>query len=227
MCGRFTLVVSFEDLQRYIAAQYDIFDVEASLFSPRYNIAPSQPVVTVIHDGKKYRLGTLKWGLVPPFATDEKIGYALINAKAETILNKPSFRSSFEKRRCLILADGFYEWEKTDQGKLPHRFVMQDQAVFAMAGIWSVYTKGDGTKLYTCAIITTQANNLMAPYHDRMPVIINEADQKEWLAATGNPDALVKLMKPYDPGKMKQYRVATAVNNPFIEAPHLIDPIKE
>jgi putative SOS response-associated peptidase YedK len=227
MCGRFTLVVSFEDLKRYIAAQYDIFDVEEALFSPRYNIAPSQQVVTVINDGNRYRLGTLKWGLVPPFATDEKIGYALINAKAETIMSKPSFRSSFEKRRCLILADGFYEWEKTDQGKLPHRFVLQNRTVFAMAGVWSGYTKPDGTRLYTCAIITTQANNLMAPYHDRMPVIIPEADQKQWLAPTSDSETLVKLMKPYDPSLMNQYRVATAVNNPFLEAPNLIEPIKE
>jgi putative SOS response-associated peptidase YedK len=227
MCGRFTLVVSFEDLKRYIAAQYDIFDVEESLFSPRYNIAPSQQVVTIINDGKKYRLGTLKWGLVPPFATDEKIGYALINAKAETIINKPSFRTSFEKRRCLILADGFYEWEKTDQGKLPHRFVMQNQTVFAMAGVWSAYTKSDGTKLYTCAIITTRANSIMAPYHDRMPVIIDEAEQKAWLTPTAETAQLVALMKPYDPSKMKQYRVATAVNNPFLDAPHLADPLKE
>ncbi|MCK7485019.1 MAG: SOS response-associated peptidase [Bacillus subtilis] len=137
--------------------------------------------MTVLSDGVRYRVGELKWGLVPPFASDPKIGYSMINAKSETLFEKPSYRASIAKKRCVILADGFYEWKTEGSQKIPHRIVLKDQKLFAMAGLWSAYQREDGSKLFTCTIITTQANPLVATIHDRMPVILEGANLKEWL----------------------------------------------
>ncbi len=224
MCGRFTLALSLEDLKTIVSARYDILSLDLSNYTPRYNIAPSQPVLSIINDGSHDRLGHLKWGLVPPFADDQKVGYALINAKAETLVYKQSFKPSLEKRRCLILADGFYEWQKTDRGKIPHRFIIKDEPLMAFAGLWSIFTTKDGQKLYTCAIVTTRANNIMAPIHDRMPVILSREQQKIWL----NPrqqdlQLLTSLLRPYEEKIMARYQVKTAVNNPFVDYPELIE----
>lgn len=226
MCGRFTLTIALEELLRIVKTRYDIFDLDMSQYAPRYNIAPSQEVWAIIHDGTKYRLGTLKWGLVPPYAEDVKIGYSLINAKAETLMYKPSFKQSLEKRRCIILADGFYEWKKTDNGKLPYRFVVRDESLIAFAGLWSTFTQKDGSKLHTCAIITTKANNVMAPVHERMPVILDEKEQQIWLK-NGKKDikSLTSILLPYQAEKMERYAVSKTVNNPFIDDVSMINPI--
>jgi putative SOS response-associated peptidase YedK len=226
MCGRFTLTVSLEELLRIVKTRYDIFDLDMSGYRPRYNIAPSQEVWAIIHDGTKYRLGKLKWGLVPPYAEDVKIGYSLINAKAETLMYKPSFKPSLEKRRCIILADGFYEWQKTDSGKLPHRFIVSDQPLIAFAGLWSSFTQKDGKKLYTCAIITTKANNVMAPIHDRMPVILDEKEQQMWLKNEHSDlKSLTSILVPYPSEKMERYQVSKIVNNPFIDTEEMINGV--
>ena len=226
MCGRFTLTLSIADLKDYIAKQYDIFDIDESLYAPRYNIAPTQPVLAIIHDGISYRIGNLKWGIIPENRSDEKSGYALINAKAETIQNKPSFRSSFEKRRCLILADGYYEWQKTDEGKIPYRFTLKDKSPFALAGIWASHTTKDGKKIYTCAIITTKGNKIMEGVHDRMPVIIPKKDQQTWLKKEIHDfKPLKELLIPFNSENMTRYPVSKSVNNPFIDQPHLVDPL--
>ena len=226
MCGRFTFALSIEDIKRYISQRFDIFDIDQSLLAPRYNIAPSQQVVTLIHDGNKYRLGTLKWGLVPPFAKNQKIGYSLINAKAETIASKPSFKPSFENRRCLILASGFYEWDPTGEGKLPHYFYVKDKPIITFAGIWSSYKLKNEEKLYTCAIITTTANDLMKDVHPRMPVILDGYSQQKWLVSDKSSDKeLLDLLVPYDSKAMGEYRVEKTVNNPFIDNSDLIKAI--
>ena len=222
MCGRFTLTVSLETLLKIVAERFDIFDSEENFDLPRYNIAPSQQVLAIIHDGEKYRLGTMKWGLVPPFATDEKIGFKMINAKAETIDDKPSYKQSFMHKRCLILADGFYEWDKYSNEKTPYRIIVKDQPMIAFAGIWSRYVKPNGDKLFTCSIITTEANEMMKPIHDRMPVILDEAAQRVWLKKEVSSGELKKLLLPYDDNLMEKYVVSKEVNRPANEHPDVI-----
>jgi putative SOS response-associated peptidase YedK len=213
MCGRFTISISENELRNYLKESFDIEEAKSDFELPRYNVAPGQPVISIINDGKKNRVGLFKWGLVPPFAKGEKIGNNLINAKSETLMDKPSFKLSFQSKRCVILANGFYEWRKEEKGKTPMHILMTDHSIFPMAGLWSTYTKDDGSKLHTTTIITTSANELVSSIHDRMPVILTEESRKIWL----NPSikdfpTLQKVLTPYDANKMKAYRVSALVN---------------
>src|SRR4051812_25091034 len=175
MCGRFTLTPTFEEI-------IDRFDIQAFIeqenYEPSFNIAPSQAVLAVINDGTSNRMGFLKWGLVPPWAKDTSIGYKMINARAETISEKPSFRKPFQKKRCLVIADSFYEWKRhEDKTKTPMRIKLKSDELFAMAGIWEGWRSPDGKILYTCSVITTGPNQLMKDIHDRMPVILKREDE--------------------------------------------------
>jgi putative SOS response-associated peptidase YedK len=213
MCGRFTISISENELRNYLKESFDIEEAKSDFELPRYNVTPGQPVISIINDGKKNRVGLFKWGLVPPFAKGEKIGSNLINAKSETLMDKPSFKPSFQSKRCVILANGFYEWRKEEKGKTPMHILMTDHSIFPMAGLWSTYTKDDGSKLHTTTIITTSANELVSSIHDRMPVILTEESRKIWL----NPSikdfpTLQKVLTPYDANKMKAYRVSALVN---------------
>jgi len=225
MCGRFTISISENELRDYLKESFDIEEAKSDFELPRYNVAPGQPVISIINDGKKNRVGLFKWGLVPPFAKDEKIGNNLINAKSETLVDKPSFKPSFQSKRCVILANGFFEWRKEEKGKTPMHILMTDHSIFPMAGLWSTYIKDDGSKLHTTTIITTSANELISSIHDRMPVILTEESKKIWL----NPNikdfpTLQKVLTPYDASKMKTYRVSSLVNSATSES---ADCIKE
>ena len=214
MCGRFTITVDLEDLREYLVDHYDITELKSEFQLPRYNIAPTQDVITILNDGSKNRVGLLKWGLVPHFAKDEKIGASMINAKSETLIEKPSFKSSFQMKRCVILADSFYEWKREEHKKTPMRIGVTDQKIFPMAGLWSTFTRPDGTKLHTTTIITTYANELMSKIHDRMPVILNDDSIKEWLNPRNQDlNQLSKLLKPYQSSQMYSYEVSSLVNN--------------
>ncbi len=227
MCGRFTITVDLEDLRVYLEENYDISELKGDFDLPRFNVAPGQDVITIINDGAKNRVGTLRWGLVPSFAKDEKIGYQMINAKAETLHEKPSFLPSFRAKRCVILADSFYEWKKEDTKKQPMRILLEDQKIFPMAGLWNTFIREDGTKLHTCTIITTEANDLMKPIHERMPVILTEDMRKKWLdPRQTNLYELSKLLRPYDPKQMKAYKVSDIVNKAGYDTPDCIVEIK-
>ncbi len=214
MCGRFTITIDLEDLREYLVDHYSITELKSEFQLPRYNIAPTQNVITVINDGNKNRVGLLQWGLVPHFAKNEKIGVSMINAKSETLIEKPSFKSSFQTKRCVILADSFYEWKREENEKKPMRIGLNDQKIFPMAGLWSTFTRLDGTKLHTTTIITTNANELMSEIHDRMPVILDDVSVKEWLNPRNQDlSQLSKLLKPYASKKMYSYEVSSLVNN--------------
>ncbi len=224
MCGRFTLRTSPLD----ISTLFDVSIPDLNVV-PRYNIAPTQNVSVILQDGnslepsRQWRF--FRWGLVPSWAKDLSIGYKLINARGETISEKPSFRSAFKKRRCLVLADGFYEWEKTDSGKQPHFFTQSNESVMAFAGLWEHWEK-DST-VYSCTIITTTANSLLDPLHDRMPVILDAADHEQWL----DPDfyekeSLQQLIKPYSADKMISRLVNKTVNHVKNETPDCLAPIE-
>ncbi|MEH6908745.1 SOS response-associated peptidase [Neobacillus drentensis] len=224
MCGRFTLTATFEEI-------IDRFDIAAFLeeenYAPSYNIAPSQAVLAVINDGKSNRMGFLKWGLVPPWAKDSAIGHKMINARAETLSEKPSFRTAFKKKRCLVIADSFYEWKRhEDKSKTPMRIKLKSADLFAMAGIWEAWKSPEGKTLYTCSVITTGPNELMKDIHDRMPVILKPEDEKTWLnPSISDTNDLNKLLIPYDENLMETYEVSPLVNSPRNNTAELIQKI--
>ncbi|MBM7649778.1 putative SOS response-associated peptidase YedK [Bacillus ectoiniformans] len=223
MCGRFTLFSNYQQL-------IDRFDIEAAFseaeYQLSYNIAPSQSVAAVINDGSKNRLGYLRWGLIPPWAKDQKIGYKMINARAETLADKPSFRDSFKKKRCLIAADSFYEWKKTDEGKIPMRIKLKSDEPFAMAGLWSGWKSPEGKIIYSCSVITTTPNAFMSSIHDRMPVILKPEDEKDWLDPSINDtDYLQRLLTPFNDELMEAFEVSSEVNSPKNNSPNLVQRI--
>ena len=220
MCGRFSLAEDAFQLQRY----FEFLLTEE--FPPRYNIAPGQPILAVISDGQKRRAGTLKWGLVPSWAKDHKVGSKMINARAEGIDEKPSFKDAFKRRRCLIIADGFYEWKKTGESKQPYRFIMKSKEPFAFAGLWETWKKGE-RPLHTCTIITTTPNAVTKDVHDRMPVILPKEKHDLWLdPRNADTEYLKSLLMPYSAEEMEKYPVSTHVNNPKNEMAELLSPLR-
>lgn len=224
MCGRYTLRVSPAELA-------EIFEIVNSFdWSPRYNIAPTQTVAAVraSRDAKGRELSLLKWGLIPSWAKDAKIGSTLINARAETVDTKPSFRSAFRKWRCLIAVDGFYEWQAVpgQKTKQPHFITVKNAPAFAFAGLAEHWTSPEGTNVDTCTIITTTANSLMQPIHNRMPVILDPADYDLWLdPARQDPQDVLPLLRQFPADQMQAVPVSTLVNSPRNESPQCVVPI--
>lgn len=218
MCGRFTLVSPF-------VAVAERFRVAAPAgLRPRYNIAPGQEILCVLGDGKN-RLETLRWGLIPFWAKDPAIGNRLINARAETLAEKPSFRQAFARRRCLVVADGFYEWRSAGKRKVPVYIFLKSRTPFGFAGLYETWKAPDGTQIRTCTIITTEANDLLRPIHDRMPVILPERVEGDWLdPAETRLERLQSLLRPFPPDKMDAYDVTPVVNNAAHDAPDCILP---
>lgn len=220
MCGRYALYTDYAMiLERFHIEESAVGEGE---YSPSYNIAPSQKVLAIVNDGTKNRLGYLKWGLVPPWAKDQKIGYKMINARAETAAEKPSFRHAFKKKRCLIIADAFYEWQRTDEGKIPMLAKLKSGKPFAFAGLWETWQSPEGETVNTCTILTTQANRVMGTIHDRMPVMLSEEGEKLWLDPQQDPQVLEELLKPFDSEEMETFEVSDAVNSPKHNGPELI-----
>ena len=221
MCGRFTLTINPADLQDAFS-NYN-FPVR---FAPRFNIAPSQPILAIPNDNK-LAADFFVWGLIPMWAKDPTIGSRLINARGETLAEKPSFRGSYRHKRCLILADGFYEWKSVGdkKTKTPYYIHMRDRQPFAMAGLWDSWESPDGSSLKTCTIITTTPNELMEKIHDRMHVILHPRDYAKWLDVTPQtPENLQPLIKPFNADAMSAYPVSTLVNKPANDMPELVVP---
>ncbi len=211
MCGRFTLTVDPADLQ-------DAFPEFAfpAQGTPRYNIAPSQPILALPNEGTN-RADFFVWGLIPSWAKDPSIGSRMINARAETLAEKPAFRSAYKYHRCLIFADGFFEWQARPgmKSKIPHFIRLKSRAPFAFAGLWEHWQPADGSEVRSAAIITTEPNELMASIHNRMPVILQPNTYSQWLdPAPQSPNRLQNLLVPYPAGEMEAYPVSTLVNSP-------------
>lgn len=223
MCGRFTLTQSGQVLMEELG----LISIPED-YRPRYNIAPGQPILAA-RDGDEGRKGAmLKWGLVPPWAKDPSIGNRMINARSETVGEKPSFRRAFDRRRCIIPADGFYEWRKEGKRKIPVRFRMRDGRPFAFAGLWEAWRPpdGQGETLFTCTILTTDANELVQPVHDRMPVILTERSLDLWLDRDVPGEGVASLLRPYPAEEMEAYEVSTRVNYVANDDPELIEPVQ-
>jgi len=220
MCGRFTLFVVGVDLA-------EVMGLDAALaLKPRYNIAPGQDVLAVRageSDGRE--LCTLHWGLIPHWAKDRKIAYKLINARGETVHEKPSFREAFKHRRCLIPADGFYEWQGQGKHKQPYHIRLKGGGAFAFAGLWERWQPEDGEPVESCTIITTTPNALLTPIHDRMPVILPPQAYQTWLCA--GPDRgedLRALLAPYPDEAMEAVAVSSLVNKAAVDDPRCVEP---
>lgn len=224
MCGRFTLTVDTAQLQDAFPGLQVDKDIQ-----PRYNIAPTQPVA-VIPNNHPDKLEYFTWGLIPSWAKDPEIGSRMINARADTLADKPSFRNAFKRRRCLIPATGFYEWRQIagQKGKMPMYVQMEDQLPFAFAGLWELWNAPDGGQILSCTIITTEPNELMKPIHNRMPVILPRDAYSTWLEpGEMKPADLMPLLKPFPETEMVAFPVSRAVNSPANEHPGCIEPLVE
>lgn len=217
MCGRYTLTQTGQ-----LPAVFEISEIR---IPPRFNIAPTQsvPVVRLSEDRGRF-LDCLSWGLVPSWAKNPSMGARMINARSETVEKKPSFRDAFRRRRCLVPADGFYEWKKLSGGKVPHFIGMSDRSLFAFAGLWESNNRGDH-QLETFTILTCQPNDLLAEIHDRMPVILPCEHYGRWLDPSSDAGLLNSLLAPYPAKEMTTYPVSRLVNSPRNDGPACIEPV--
>ena len=231
MCGRYTIVTPPDDLEDRFGATAD------RSLEPRYNAAPGQELPVVTNDAPD-TISHLQWGLIPGWADDPRIGNRLINARAETVDEKRSFRAAYERRRCLVLADGFYEWAATDAGKQPYRVTLNDGEPFALAGLWERWHPprkqtgldefGDGNPdseadpVETFTIVTTEPNAVIEPLHDRMAAVLPPDGERRWLDGDGDR---AELLEPYPAAEMRAYPVSTAVNDPANDSPGLVEEV--
>ncbi len=221
MCGRYI----FAEEPKNLCKRFNIKEALSGArleIEPMYNIAPGFLVPVIIKNSPN-TLEIMKWGLIPHWAKDPKIGNRLINARAETVAQKPSFRESFKVRRCLVPATGFYEWKKTGNDRAPYLIQMKTNEVFSFAGIYDVWKDVEGKEFKTFSIITTQANKPVKPIHHRMPVILEAKDEESWLDKKTTPDNLQKLLMPYPEGKLEAYTVSIKVNNPRNQGKELVN----
>lgn len=216
MCGRFTLKspsrTKFDSVVTHVLNE----------LAPRYNIAPSQTIPAVIEREGEQRVEFLQWGLIPSWSREAK---GIINARAETLKEKPRFSESFRRRRCLIPADGFFEWQRTGKWTQPYFFQMKNGEPFAFAGIWDSW-RNDTQPIFSCAIITTLPNELLSPIHDRMPAILRPETYNEWLSASTPPDDLTQLLSPFPANEMRSYPVSTKVNGTELDEVQLVEEIE-
>lgn len=221
MCGRYTITISAD------RARDDLGIVQMPEdYAPHYNVAPTQPVAVVLSPEER-KAAWMKWGLIPFWAKDPGIASKLINARSETVAEKPAFKNAFLKRRCLILADGFYEWKRggAEKGRSqPFYFKLEDGKPFAFAGLWEFWRSTQGDEVRTCTIITCEANLLVKTVHERMPVMLAGDSMWAWLSDASPADHL-RLLKPFDPDQMAAYPVSLLVNRPDVDNPELIKPI--
>lgn len=222
MCGRYYLNASKKKLAEHfhIADTADIPDIP-----PRFNIAPSQDIPVVRQSEKGREVAMMRWGLLPSWSEDSKAKFSMINARAETVAEKPAYRAAFKKRRCLIPASGYYEWKPAASGKQPYVIRRKDEGLLALAGIWELW-EGGGEVIESCSIIVTAANKLMSPIHDRMPVILTPNNYSEWLRSeTQDIGHLQGILSPYALDDLETYPVSKRVNKPDNDSPDLIKRI--
>jgi len=218
MCGRFSIFTPIQELKQRFDADFP----DEPVF-PRYNAAPGQNLIVIPMDDP-HKMHFFKWGLIPHWAKDAKIGYNLINARAESLAEKPAFRGSLQKGRCLVLADGFYEWSKTTEKKIPYRVELSGRKPFAMAGLSSRWKDEQGKEIDTFTIVTTAANETVSAVHDRMPVILNRDWERHWLDPLIDPKETAQYLLPYSGSDLEMYPISTLVNSPKNDMAEIVRP---
>ena len=219
MCGRYSLIADMGELQERFG-----FDGSELTHTPRYNIAPTQMALTVTNGGGR-RGSYMRWGLIPSWAKSASVGNRMINARAETLAERSSFRTVLQRRRCLVLADGFYEWQRKGSRKMPMRITMASGEPFAFAGLWDAWRDPKGEVVRSCAIITTSANELLGPIHDRMPVILPRELESLWLDHDIQDSTLAGILTPHPADDMAVYEVSSMVNSPANDGPEVVVPL--
>ena len=222
MCGRYSLIADLGELVRRFE-----FDGDWLAFESSFNIAPTQEVLTVV-GGEPRRGGYMRWGLIPPWTKSLSAGRPMINARAETVAERPAFRNALRRRRCLVLADGFYEWQRVGASRRPMRVVMRSGEPFAFAGLWETWRNPEGEVVPSCTIITTEANELLRPVRDRMPVILAREMEGFWLdRSVEDPQALADVLRPYPADGMEAYEVSSRVNSYANDGPEVVEPVAQ
>ena len=232
MCGRYSLGSSLDDL----VETFEVAEIALEDYQPRFNVAPTQEAPVVVLGPAGRRLGRLRWGLIPYWAEDMRIGSRMINARSETVATLPAFRDAFRARRCLVPADGFYEW-KADGGvpsrgrqgaaKVPHWIHRPDRRAFAFAGLWDRWRSPAGDRVHSFTILTTAANERLRPLHDRMPVVLSPTDWTEWLHPTSDPGALLRLLGPAPETFFEAWPVSRLVNSATVDEPLCVLPLDD
>ena len=223
MCGRFVLYRSLEEIQQ-------AFEIQQVRWEPKpsYNVAPTQDVAVVVQREAGNTLERMRWGLIPSWAKDPKIGSKMINARSETLSEKPSFKRPFRSQRCLVIADGFFEWAKTEHGKVPMFIRPKSQHLFGLAGLYDVWAPPQGEAITSCTIVTTSANDFMRPIHDRMPLILSRSQEADWLnPATPTINEWLSALAPYPSQEMEAYEVSRQVNSPQNNGIECIQPVAD
>jgi putative SOS response-associated peptidase YedK len=223
MCGRYTLT---DPDPRILRFRFELPETAQIDEEPRFNIAPTDSVLAVrLNKQGEREPGKLRWGLIPHYADPDDFARLLINARAETVAEAPAFRDAFASHRCLVVADGFYEWKATETGKQPTFIARADGEPFAFAGVWARSKREDGTALHSCAIVTCPPSDLVAPVHDRMPVILGRESEAAWLDPKAEPEGLMDMLRPYE--ELELTEVCDAVNSVHEDGPHLLEaPMK-
>ncbi|PTX15026.1 putative SOS response-associated peptidase YedK [Pontibacter mucosus] len=224
MCGRYSIITKKKESKGSVRAAKLLEKAQAD---NRFNAAPSQ-LLPVITNQDPEHVQFFSWGLVPHWAKEKAYKHKSINARAETITEKPTFRQLVNQKRCLVPADSFYEWRTTPTGKQPYRILLKDEGIFCFAGLWDEWADPDTGEVFdTFTIITTEANELMRPLHDRMPVLLHPEEEAEWLSGEQANEHLLSLLKPYPSEEMKAYPVSTLVNSPANDSPEVLEPMAE
>ncbi len=219
MCGRFVTIIPYDELKKI----FDLVESQTIQLEPRYNVAPTQQVPVVRNNGEHNSISFLKWGLVPSWSKDPKMGSHMINARCETVAEKPAFRHAIKYNRCIIPMNGFYEWSHTEGEKHPHFIHLADKSPMGVAGIWEHWNSTDGTALETFSVLTTEANKLVSTLHDRMPVILHPDNFGMWLSKSlQDPHHLEHLCQPYPDELLTYYEVSSLVNSPRFDSPACI-----
>jgi len=219
MCGRFVVKGSTLEIVSHFGIETKFFDIK-----PSYNIAPSQPVPIVLHENEQNMLTLMRWGLIPSWAKDPSIGYKTINARSETVAQKPSFRDAFRNRRCIVVANGYYEWIKEGKKKRPMYIHATSGEFLAFAGLWERWRSPQNKVWETCTILTTDANEKMHDIHHRMPVLLPPQERHTWMSGDTHPEQLQTLLHPCDNDYLTSYEVSPQVNSPKYNAPDCIAP---
>lgn len=222
MCGRFSLAYSITEVCSRFSLALEGLD-----WKPRYNIAPTQECLVIVQKEHQKQIVPMVWGLIPSFSKSRSNAFNTINAKAETLKEKPAYKGLLQSRRCIIPADGFYEWVDTPSGKTPIRIVTKDQTIFSFAGLWDIWQKPDGSQLFSFTMITTQPNKKLCEFHDRMPVILTEENEKIWVDTKINVEnRLPEILKPYPAEQMDCFEVSRVVNSWKNDVPECIQRLK-